>query len=398
VAVGDFSGERDARPPRAGAAAGVGDARPMGRFEHGGGAWSHPGCTDFSANVNPLGMPAAAREALVRSVDSFAAYPDPDCVELRRAIAGFEGVDAAWVLPTAGASDLMARVCRALRPRRALVEAPCYSGYEQALGQVGASVVRHVLLERDGLRLTGRVLGDIGPGCDLVFLASPNNPTSLGVDLGLLRRVVERAGEVGATVVLDECFCDFTERPSGVALAGAHPNLVVMKALTKTFALAGLRVGYGVCSDARLLAAVAAQGEPWAVSTPAQVAGVAALSEPGFLERTRAYVAAGRARLASGMRALGLDVVEGEANFLLVRSGRELFSPLLARGFLVRRCENFHGLAGGCGEGGTRLAGGCGEASAAAPGDGGGPWWYRVAVRTHEENEALLGALAEVLG
>ena len=114
---------------------------------------------------------------------------------------------------------------------------------------------------------------------------------------------------------------------------------------------------------------------------------MAALSEPGFVERTRAYVAAGRARLVAGMRALGLGVVEGEANFLLVRSDRELFSPLLARGFLVRRCENFHGLAGGCG-----------EAGAAAPGDGGGPWWYRVAVRTHEENEALLGALAEVLG
>ncbi|MDD6693017.1 MAG: histidinol-phosphate transaminase [Olsenella sp.] len=398
MALGKEAGEKDARSRRAaGAPAGEGDPRPMGRFEHGGYVWAHPGCTDFSANVNPLGMPATAREALVRSVDSYAAYPDPDCVALRRAIAAFEGVDAAWVLPTAGASDLMARVCRALRPARSLVTAPCYSGYEQALEQVGASVVRHALLERDGFRLTERVLDDVC-GCDLVFLASPNNPTSLGVDLGLLGRVVARAAEVGATVVLDECFCDFCERPSGVALVGAWPNLVVMKALTKTFALAGLRVGYGVCSDAGLLAGLAAQGEPWAVSTPAQVAGVAALSEPGFVERTRAYVAAGRARLVAGMRALGLGVVEGEANFLLVRSDRELFSPLLARGFLVRRCENFHGLAGGCGEGGARLAGGCGEAGAAAPGDGGGPWWYRVAVRTHEENEALLGALAEVLG
>jgi histidinol-phosphate/aromatic aminotransferase/cobyric acid decarboxylase-like protein len=90
--------------------------------------------------------------------------------------------------------------------------------------------------------------------------------------------------------------------------------------------------------------------------------------------------------------------VEGEANFLLVRSGRELFSPLLARGFLVRRCENYHGLAGGLDGAGSGLAAGRGEGGADASGAGGGPWWYRVAVRTCEENEALLGALAEVLG
>lgn len=346
-------------------------AAPMGRFDHGGDTYGHPGVVDFSANVNPLGMPQAAREVLAGSVDAYAAYPDPACRDLTRALAARAGVDPGWVLCTAGATDLMSRVCQALRPRRALVLAPCYGGYEQALVQAGAGVRRHTLTHEEGFALTPRVLGDLDEGVDLAFLASPNNPTGLTIARPLLRDILERARDLGVWLVLDECFLGFTDLPSATSLCAAYPNLLVMRAFTKTYAMAGLRLGYGICADAALMGGLRAAGQPWAVSTPAQLAGLAALGEQGFLERTRAFVGRERARLAQGLATLGMEVLPGEANYLMFQSPVPLYDALLARGVMVRRCQNYQGLSDGL--------------------------WYRVAVRTHGENDLLLARLEEVV-
>ena len=349
-------------------------ANEMKRFEHGGDIYAHPGVIDFSANINPLGMPAAVVDALKDSVLSFDAYPDHECRELREAIARAEGTVAEHVLCTAGASDLMQRICLALRPRRALVTAPCFSGYEESLEQAGAEIVRHPLLEADGFNVTESVLealagvGETG-AIDLAFFCNPNNPTGLTIAPDLVERIVDAAFRAGVTVVLDECFLDFTDEPSAVPLCERYPNLIVMRAFTKLYAMAGLRLGYGICADEKLLARLKAAGQLWAVSTPAQVAGTAALGVPGWAQRTRAYVGEQRRALADGMAACGLQVVPGAANYLMFRSERPLYEALLERGFLIRRCENYVGL----------------DSS-----------WYRVAVRTAEENAALLAALKEV--
>ena len=342
-------------------------AGAMGRFEHGGDVYAHEGAVDFSASLNPLGMPPAVVAALRDGAGRFDAYPDPECRELRAAIAAAEGVSAGQVLCTAGATDLMSRVCLALRPERALVTAPCFSGYEQALEQAGVPVERHELREAEDFRVTERFVQRVrrAPNA-LVFLCNPNNPTGLTVGRDLIVSAVRAAAEVGSTVVVDECFLDFTREPSMVPLCSELPNLVVMRAFTKLYAMAGLRLGYGICSDEGLLARVRAAGQPWAVSTPAQVAGVAALGVEGWAERTRAYVDAARAELAAALRGLGLCVIDGEANYLMFQAGEGLYERMLERGFLIRRCANFHGL----------------DAT-----------WYRVAVRTREDNAALVAAL-----
>ena len=372
----------------------------MERFEHGGDIYTHEGAIDFSANLNPLGMPQAVKDALRDNVEHFDAYPDLECRELRKAIAQAEGVSEDMVLCTAGATDLMQRVCLALAsarrdtldvpgeidvalqreidsPRdgaahieRALVTAPCFSGYEEALEQACVPIVRHVLLEEEGFNVTERFVGDVAENPHaLVFLCNPNNPTGLTVDRDLIVRVVRAAREAESIVVLDECFLDFTHEPSMVPLCREHPNLVVMRAFTKMYAIAGLRLGYGICSDADFLGRVRAAGQPWAVSTPAQVAGVAALSVEGWAKQTRAYVDAERERLASGLHSLGLRVIDGKANYLMFQCRGDLYEPLLQRGFLIRRCENYQGL----------------DSS-----------WFRIAVRTASENEAFMQALADV--
>jgi len=135
------------------------------------------------------------------------------------------------------------------------------------------------------------------------------------------------------------------------------------------YAMAGLRVGYGICSDEELVVRLAGAGQPWAVSGPAQVAATAALADSDWVQRTRCYVDEQRELLAGGLRECGMRVIPGRANYLLFQSGRALYEPLLQRGFLIRRCGNFQGL----------------DES-----------WYRIAVRTATENEAFLRALREV--
>ena len=352
----------------------------MKRFEHGGDIYTHRGALDFSANLNPLGMPQSAREALHAGIESgaFEPYPDTRCTGIARSIAKMEGVDVQQVVVCAGATDLIGRIVMAIAPEYALVCDPCYCGYEQALEQHGVKVMRHTLREEDDFALTDAFISELEHLAaarkppELIFLANPNNPTGLVVDAFLLESVLKVAASLHSCVVVDECFIDFTSATSMIARINEYPQLIVMKAFTKIYAMAGLRLGYGICSESSLAARLQQAGQPWAVSTPAQLAGVAALGEQGFVEKTRSFVADVREKLKQALESepLSLRVIDGQANYLMFECHRALYEPLLERGILIRRCENFEGLDGS---------------------------WYRVAVRTHEENAQLIAALEEVL-
>lgn len=340
----------------------------MNRFEHGGNVYVHDSCVDFSANTNPLGMPQLARDALLNNIDAFTRYPDPACTELTRALATFEEVPPEWVLACAGASDAFARICSAVRPCRALVCAPCYSGYEQALEQVGAKVVVHELDCNKGFCLEESAIPE--SGIDLIFVANPNNPTGRCIRRDVLISILDEAKDRAAIVVLDECFVDLTECGRSNDLLNTYCNLVIVKAFTKTFALAGLRLGYALCADAQLLERLRAAGQPWAVSVPAQLAGVACVEDEEYLPRSLDLIAQERERMRRAFASHGLQVVPSVANYLLFRGPRDLYEQLLCRRILVRPCNNYRGL----------------DKS-----------WNRVAVLLPHENELLLDALREVL-
>ena len=158
---------------------------------------------------------------------------------------------------------------------------------------------------------------------DMVFLCQPNNPTGQVTPPALVERLISRCADCGAVLVVDECFLDFL--PDRDALTAERflndaPNLVILKAFTKLYAMAGVRLGYALCSDTALLAGMQAAGQPWAVSGLAQAAGLAALQECAYAEEVRALIEAERPRLAAGLRALGLYVIEGRANYLLFRA------------------------------------------------------------------------------
>ncbi len=325
---------------------------------------------DFSANVSPLGVPEGARLAMARAAREADRYPDPDCRALCAALAAREGVSTEQVLCGAGAADLIFRAVFATRPRRALVVAPGFGEYETALEAAGSEIVRAA---PDGEFRLDSFLPDRLDGVQMVILCQPNNPTGVTVDPTLAERIIARCRETGCRVLFDECFVGFLDAPEAYSvkrLLRRYPNLLVVNAFTKLYGLAGARLGWALSADAAFLDAMRRSGPPWAVSQMANAAGLAALADESYAERVRELVRRERAWLFERLTALGLRVVRGEANFLLFRCERTLAQPLRERGILIRCCADFAGL----------------DAT-----------WYRVAVRTHGDNERLIAALEEVL-
>ena len=385
---------------------------------------------DFSMNVNPLGIPAGVCDAIAKAASCADRYPDPLCRQLREAIAEAESTDAVRIKAEQvfcgnGAADIIFRLAKALKaiPAPKMNEAfnkdrtvlsgnsrpvlqltaPTFSEYETAFAAEGWEIRRHLLHEENGFRLDESILGEIdqlsdsdkGPGA--LFLCEPNNPTGVKTDPALLRRILERCQQTGTILVIDECFNGFLDDPAAHSMKGflsGYDNLVILKAFTKLYGMAGVRLGYCLCSNPDIIERLQQAGPPWNVSSLAQTAGIAALQETEHIQQGKAIVQQERPWLINELHRLGIKQVYGEANYLLFHcSGNQnnmpdstqcntpdstqagtlseapLHEALRSCGILIRDCSNYHGLCKG---------------------------WYRIAVRTHEENVKLIAALEEI--
>lgn len=330
---------------------------------------------DFSANVSPLGVPEGVREAICRAAEKADRYPDPLCRELTQKLSEKLSCPAEWIVCGNGAADLIYRLLQAKKSQRVLLTAPAFAEYEQAARLAGSEICFYELKEEKDFRIQEDILEQITPDVDLVFLCEPNNPTGQCTEHGLLTAILERCRECSTLLALDECFLEFLpDRNERTLLPylGQYPNLVILRAFTKLYAMAGVRLGYCVCSDPVLKEQLLESGQPWSVSLLAQEAGIAALLEDAYADRVREMVEKQRPVLVNGLRQAGFQVWEGKANYLLFRSqDATLGKRMEEAGFPIRDCSNYHNLQ---------------------PGD------YRIAVRTEEENRAFLEALFRIVG
>ena len=236
---------------------------------------------DFSANVSPLGLPEGVARAITAALPTADRYPDPLCRELRAKLALHEGVPAEQILCGNGAADLIFRLVWAKKPRRALVTAPTFAEYATALKSIGCTVERFFLREQEDFAVTDAFCAAIRPGVDMVFLCQPNNPTGQLTALPLVEQILRRCAACGTLLVVDECFLDFLPDHALHTAKGllGEGDLVILKAFTKLYGMAGVRLGYALSADTALLEQMQACGQPWGVSSLAQTAGLAALEE-----------------------------------------------------------------------------------------------------------------------
>jgi len=344
------------------------------RLTHGGDVYTiERDWLDFSINVNPLGMPECVRQAALDSLDQCERYPDPLNRRLRERLSQLENCPVEMIVCGNGASDLIYRIVQAVRPRRAMVLAPTFSEYALALKQSACEIVDYPLRESQDFKLDEAILSAILPGLDTLFLCNPNNPNGWPIPHRLLQQILERCNRTKTLLVVDECFIDLLPDPAEYSLVPQvpeNPRLVVLKAMTKTYAMPGIRLGYLLGSDKTLLEQIWQAGPPWNVSTVASACAIAAADCQDYVVQSRHLVQKQRFDLSQALTAMGMKVYPSEANYVLFScSDPDLHCKLKAQGILIRDCSNYSTLGSG---------------------------FFRIAVRRAEEQEQLIHAMIQI--
>ena len=328
---------------------------------------------DFSANINPLGFPESLRPVLARSLGDVLHYPDPECKALTSAFCARWKVPSEEVLFANGSEEIFYLLPRALKKERALIPVPAYADYAVACRTAGLPVTVLPLREENGFAVDFDELENALKGDEIVFLGNPANPTGLTIDTDRLCDLARR--KAGTIFVIDEAFADFVDNAQRL-IAARPANVVVTGSFTKIYAIPGLRLGF-VAAAPEIIENIRPLMPAWSVSTLAQAAGEALLSEGSFEEATRSFLRNERPRLVKALSGMtGLFVYPGRANYLLLRIDRpdidapQLAEKLLKTGIAIRVCTGFDGLD-------KRFS--------------------RIAVRTEEENNELIAALGMCL-
>lgn len=338
---------------------------------HGGDIYRNQIRLDFSVNTNPLGMPDPVKEALHQAVEEAENYPDIRAQALSAAVAEQLQVRKEQLVFGNGASELFHAVLHAIKPSKILIPVPSFLGYEEAAKAIDCEVIFYEMKKEENFCLTDRILDVLDENISLVFLANPNNPVGNLVEPELIFQIAEKCRQCDITLVLDECFMELTGKEQTYSFfkrLDEFPNVVVIRAFTKLYAIPGVRLGYLVCEQ-NLAEKIRLQLPEWNLSVFAQRAGVAAIKEQEYIARAVVCIQTQRQFLLEELQAAGCSVFDSDADYLLFYSEMPLYELFLQRGILIRDCSNFRGLQRG---------------------------YYRIAVKSEEQNRMFAEVLREI--
>ncbi len=352
------------------------------RFEHGGniyqsgapkGTW-----TDFSANINPLGLAKTVRDAISSHIDTIIHYPDPQGRQLKKLLAEHYAVPYENLILGNGAAELFYLYMHAFLPKKVLIPVPSFSEYERAAVAVQADIQYVYMNPDDGFAMPWERMYHLCGAADCIIMGNPNNPTGTLIPSSLLEKFIQAAKEAKTDIIIDESFLDFrsdAEKYSVCSLVSSYDNLFVIRSLTKFYAIPGLRLGFAVVHGTKSNT-LEKHNDVWNVNSLAQAAGTAALRDSTYRYMSRKYLASTAASLYNKLRTIdGIFVFPPTVNFLLIHSERRkldaaaIASQLRAYGILIRNCANYPGLD---------------------------KYYFRLAVRTNEENNKIFQALKKI--
>jgi threonine-phosphate decarboxylase len=329
---------------------------------------------DFSASINPLGPPAAVFRAIRSALEQIVHYPDPDCLQLRQELAQRYGVDPDMILIGNGSTELIHLLPRALAIKAALIIGPTFEEYAHALMATGSLVQYvHARFEERFRPPVDDVLRELSltRRFDAVFLCNPNNPTGQVMNRPAVYELAEMVERQQGWLIVDEAFIDYCHERSVISMLRKHPRMVVLRSLTKFYALPGLRIGY-LLGASKVVDQMKNLQPPWSVNSLAQEVSCAVLQDDAYATKSRTFMKRERLRFVHGLRSLfGLRVYASPANFVLIElpasiCADEVTDRLASKRLLVRNCSTLPGL---------------------------NRQMIRVAIRTAKENRRLLTAL-----
>lgn len=330
---------------------------------------------DFSANINPLGLSKRVKTAIEKSILKIEKYPDITYYDLKKAIEIFEGVHYENILIGNGAAEVIFNVVRGIKPKTALVMAPTFSEYEEALKSVECSIKHFYLKEEDKFCITEEILKEINDYLDILFICNPNNPTGVLTTSKDIEKILIKAKSTNTVVVIDESFLDFRKDKDLYEckdILNEYKNLVIIKSATKFFAFPGIRIGYGFTANDELKKKVESISISWSINTLAKEALIAGFLDKEYIEESLNFVKNEKDYLYGELLKINnLNVFKPSVNFIMIKThDTDLYEKLLEHKIIIRRCNNYYGLNNE---------------------------FFRVAVRTRKENEKLINALKLVM-
>ena len=343
---------------------------------HGGDIYRHPDVIDFSVNTNPLGTPESVKRAVQESVAKIEHYPDVRCEALREAISRFEQVNMEEILCGNGAAELFFAAVQAVWPQKALVIAPSFSEYEEAILSVNGEIKYYKLKEKNNFEIDNEFIDNIKDDIDVVFICNPNNPTGVLTTNQFIIKVLKKALITNTIIIIDESFLDFMETNneySSKGLLNYYDNLIVVKSLTKFFAIPGARIGYGLCKNNVLINEINKVTVPWSINIIAADAIIQGLKEKDYINNSIKYVKDEKEYLYGALKEIQvLKVLKPSVNFIMFKLliDLDLKGELIKRKILIRSCSNYIGLNEN---------------------------FYRIAVRTSEENKIIINEIRNIL-
>ncbi|OGW84955.1 MAG: threonine-phosphate decarboxylase [Omnitrophica bacterium RIFCSPHIGHO2_02_FULL_46_11] len=326
---------------------------------------------DFSSNANPLPIPPSIANAYRESLGDLARYPDPYAEPLCEKIAELFSFFSEQVIAGNGSFEILDLAIRTLLPKRALLIEPCFGEYRRLLQLAGAKVDHVVLKPEEGFAFPLEKILEHFNQTQLLILCHPNNPTGNAIEKDKLHFLLNEAKRKGVFVIADEAFVDWTPEISMASLAKDSEHLLIVRSMTKFFALAGIRSGFALGSK-RMIRAMKERQGPWACNRIAQKISFAALDDHHFQIKSRQWLKEEKAWVAQAFRELEMfQVFPSLANFFLIQSHKPLvdfYDFLGQRGIYVRSAADYLGLDDS---------------------------YFRIGVRLREDNQKLIKALSE---
>ncbi|NIP62619.1 MAG: aminotransferase class I/II-fold pyridoxal phosphate-dependent enzyme [Nitrosopumilaceae archaeon] len=328
---------------------------------------------DFSSNISPKGTPKRVAQAIRRNVKAIERYPDPASIRLRKRIAKYHGILKSHIVVGNGAVEIIYTFCKGFVSNKTpvLIPIPTFGEYEAAakLNSGKISFFKTLDLNRNLEKLLLKI-----PNKGCLFLCNPNNPTGVLVSKENMIKIINKAYDKSTIVFIDECFMELTPKSheSLISKVKNYKNLFILRSLTKSFGLAGIRLGYGIGSP-EIVSILDTLNMPWNVNALAQHAGIAALDCSNELVKVNEIIEKESKYLKRKISAIsGFQCFDSSTNFILIKtelSSKLIQKKLLKKKILIRDCSTIRGLDN---------------------------HHIRIAIRNHKDNQQLVKELARL--
>jgi len=328
---------------------------------------------DFSANINPLGMPKKMKQAIVDNLSLAEQYPDIDYKALYQSISLHCQQSEHHLMIGNGATELIYDWVHIIQPRKALLMEPSFGEYRRALQQTGCEIITHILKEKNQFRLDASFINALSSDLDCIVLCTPNNPTGQLIEASLLNAIIEKCHALHISIMIDESFMEFVpNNPSIETQLINNPNLTILRSLTKYFAIPGLRLGYLMSANQALIQTLRINQRPWSINAFAAIAGEH-ISDHHYQQVTSKWLTEQQQVLFQSLSEIPyMKTWKPHANYLFFKLEKKELDlqhiMMLNHNILIRSCANYIGL---------------------------NKQFYRIAIKSADNNRCLITALQQ---